>query len=327
MIWKPKEKELTQEEAIALAKKDLAPFWLGSSPLLAPVEENGIIQVVPLDVVFTDSAWVLVFCDPFDLHGTNTLQFLSEWAHRYEPHKLSFLIVWRGSIRPTYPLRGTDFLTKKPIRGLAAMLDATGTLSKAFKAEQGVKAVLFVKGVVQQELETSHPTVEWYSGLETHLQNYLRSVEQGLPLHRPFKPSAALRQDKIKIDLNPESVRDDKFELEGPHKVENIGVAVSALGFKFRAKSRYDSVAIVAKSHSTKGQASKIIVEVDQVPAFDTFADRDLHFDEGGLPTVMVQELGVYHILKGLGSKEHWVSLSFSNPIAAPVEILRWLEA
>ena len=37
MVWKKKEKLLSPEEAIAQAKRELAPFWFNSEPLLAAV--------------------------------------------------------------------------------------------------------------------------------------------------------------------------------------------------------------------------------------------------------------------------------------------------
>ena len=48
MVWKPREKELTAEEAIEQAAKELAPFWYGCSPLLAGILEDGIFLTLPL---------------------------------------------------------------------------------------------------------------------------------------------------------------------------------------------------------------------------------------------------------------------------------------
>ena len=42
MAWKRKEKKLTPDEAIALAKKELAPFWIGSEPLFAAIKNVGV---------------------------------------------------------------------------------------------------------------------------------------------------------------------------------------------------------------------------------------------------------------------------------------------
>ena len=57
MAWKPKEKQLTPEEAIAQARKELAPYWLNSEPLLAAVRgDDQKITVHPLAKDFESKA-------------------------------------------------------------------------------------------------------------------------------------------------------------------------------------------------------------------------------------------------------------------------------
>ncbi len=62
--WKKKEKALTPEEAIAAAKRELAPFWYNSEPLLAAVRTEAGASVLPLNSNFVQKSWAYVFVDP-----------------------------------------------------------------------------------------------------------------------------------------------------------------------------------------------------------------------------------------------------------------------
>src|SRR5581483_9150852 len=95
MVWKPKEKELTPEEAVAAAKKELAPFWHGSPPLLAGVLSPQGVTAHPLDPAFGAKSWLLFFLDPTDAAGESAFSYARELHRRYHQHNVGCLLVFR----------------------------------------------------------------------------------------------------------------------------------------------------------------------------------------------------------------------------------------
>ena len=99
MAWKPKEKPLTHEEAIAVARAELAPFWMGSEPLIAAIRaREGKASVHPLDKDFERRSWALIFVDLMNYKGEGVLRYAREWARRYAAHNLGVLLVVRPSL-------------------------------------------------------------------------------------------------------------------------------------------------------------------------------------------------------------------------------------
>jgi hypothetical protein len=83
MVWKPKEKELTLEEALSLAKKELAPFWIGSPPLLAAFKTKHHTALYPIHPTFNESSWAIFFINPTCFSGKTTTLFAREMYRRY----------------------------------------------------------------------------------------------------------------------------------------------------------------------------------------------------------------------------------------------------
>src|SRR6185437_7718455 len=96
MGWKKKEKPLTPEEAIVQAKKELAPFWFGSEPLLAAIRTESGASVFPLNPNFVKTPWLFSFVDPTEYAGERAIVVTREWHHRYSPHQMGFILVFRA---------------------------------------------------------------------------------------------------------------------------------------------------------------------------------------------------------------------------------------
>src|SRR5690606_27299132 len=103
MSWKKKEKELSEQEAIDLAKKELSPFWFGTSPQIAGVKINDQYSVLPLDPEFNEKSWVVFLLDPTTFSGESALELAKVWQQRYLSNQLHTLII----MTPTY-----EFLTQ-----------------------------------------------------------------------------------------------------------------------------------------------------------------------------------------------------------------------
>src|SRR4051812_43129684 len=92
-MWKSKEKEISVEEATALAKQELAPFWFGSSPLLVGVFIDEKYIAVPLEESFNKKPWLLFFIDMTDFSSETLLLYSQEWHRRYHQNNLGVLMI------------------------------------------------------------------------------------------------------------------------------------------------------------------------------------------------------------------------------------------
>ena len=124
--WKKKERPLTPEEAIAGAKRDLAPFWYNSEPLLAAVRTEAGASVLPLNSNFVQKAWTYVFVDPTEFAGERALQTAREWHRRYSSHGMGFLIVFRAPL--PFAKGAADYLKQFQIQS-PGMFDLDGRCS------------------------------------------------------------------------------------------------------------------------------------------------------------------------------------------------------
>ena len=66
MIWKPKEKALTKEEAVRFASEKNKQYWYNSDPLFYGIKNESNYFIYPLKEWFNDSAWLFYF---FDIYG------------------------------------------------------------------------------------------------------------------------------------------------------------------------------------------------------------------------------------------------------------------
>jgi hypothetical protein len=188
MIWKPKEKELTLDEALALAKKELTPFWLGSPPLIAGIEWNGTFQVVPIDSEFNKKSWMIFLIDPTDFEGENAMLHAKEWHRRYALNRLGFILV----LVPSYNyLRKIDAIQKLLDRqqiNFPVVLDTQGELAHGFRSPRLPKILLFHQGKSVSEMDAqSEPFFE----IETKVQIFLRSLDPGLALFPVYRSASS----------------------------------------------------------------------------------------------------------------------------------------
>src|SRR5690349_8284099 len=110
MVWKPKEKELSRDEAIELARKELAPHWVGGPPLLAAVRAGNQATVVPLDPGFHKQAWLIYFIDLTDYHRTRVLEHIQKFQHRYGDFTLRTLMIAKGTFPHVWAQRIPEFI-------------------------------------------------------------------------------------------------------------------------------------------------------------------------------------------------------------------------
>lgn len=183
MIWKPKEKELTPEEAIHLAKEELRPLWFNSEPRIAGIRTEGKSVLLPLDSEFSKNPWVIIVIDPADFSGERALIYAAEWYQRYRVLQLGVLVILQARYvfsKSSESIR--EFIDRRQPQFPVA-LDSEGILSEAFCVSKLPKFLLLQGNRIVSECEGG----AGLDDLENQIQMILRMNDPGLPLLPIFK--------------------------------------------------------------------------------------------------------------------------------------------
>jgi hypothetical protein len=190
MVWKPKEKELTKEEAIALAKSELSQYWLNSTPLFTATEVDGQASLFPLDRVFEKKSWLIAILDPTCYRARVLIDFFKVWSERYVGYDVGFSLV----LAPKYP-----FIKEQAFLGAISELvgshasvsaDHDGLIMKAVGMENEPKVIMFSESKKMVEATG----LEDIAQIESKVQSFLRKkdpVSSPRPLGISFQSEGA----------------------------------------------------------------------------------------------------------------------------------------
>lgn len=343
MAWKPKEKPLTLEEATELAKKDLAPFWFGSEPLLAAITTEKRTVVYPLNPKFSSTPWILIFVDPTDFSTESALELAREWNHRYSRYDLNILLCfhlpYQALCRPEFIAQ----LLKKDPLPFISMLDAKGLVFSAFGAKELPKALLLNQGQVTFE---QHGLAKM-TLLEASLQSFLRKTDPGLSLPPPLAEPLSKKQDLARIHFadpklypapgfkpGPNGVLIGKFgKSSSSQKAEK---SVQIIGTWIKAGERIITsdpnamitlispaitVAIMAQATLANDNSAEIEVEINGNPPYEEILAQDLFLAEDGRAIAPVHDPRPYQLLANLPSQEREITLRFPSADQCAVEL------
>ncbi|MBY0470002.1 hypothetical protein K2X30_02465 [bacterium] len=344
MAWKPKDKQLTEEEAINLAKVELSKYWHGTSPLLSAVpDEFGSASIFPLDKTFFDHTWIIFFINPTDFSGETTLHYAREIYRRYQSKKVNLLLV----IRPQYPFYlerpiVENFLRKMQIP-FYAVVDVDNLLAKSFKISE-YPTVIYHDG---KQIVYRGDGITWIENGELILQKYLRQTDPGLPLLNPFSPGSVCHKDVYTMEFGygkGVTFPSPGFHEEGgflkadfPAFTRQDMMAVGALQISgkwiqdehkiithdpnavmaFRTPTSYFSV--VAQCPIIVTDPMKISIESNNKPVPDLFGGEDFRYDDNGLSYISIFGPRLYYGLIKLPGKERQLTLRFPSADTAPV--------
>lgn len=346
MSWKPKKKEITPEEAIAQAKKDLAPFWHGSSPLLAGVRQGEKYTVHPLDPSFHEKSWMLFFIDPTDQAGELTTLLAREWNRRYQQLGLESLIV----LSPYYPaFKNPDSMElwiRKYQLHCPIVVDHDGTLSGAFVGSDPLPKVVVLS---KKQVALSASGVEGLLSAEKEIQKSLRSEDPGLPLLPVFVPPKQPPLDRARFDLGrgkgrrfpqpgfsepnptfgagafteprPPKLAADQVYLKGKWIQDTDCIATQDPEAELAFLCAEPSISIVAKTLSRIQDLAKITVDVNGQPVASSHAGADLSFENEAGGALWVDGIRLYHLLDGLPLQYREVTLRFPQADRVAVAI------
>ncbi len=322
MVWKKKEKELSQEEAIELAKKEFAEQWLGSEPLFAALP-----HIIPIDPGFKKGLWLLVSVDPFTPVAIPALQIAAQWLSRYTEFGLNLVSCTR-SRRPDILYRDqiATLLEDAGLKGKIGWIDLGSKSSQAFSIpESALDSAVFwllIDGKVHRQYITPIDLKE----IEVELQFLIRRKDPGVPFRPVAKtegetsaPNRSILQKSID---DPIFTRDGSWEpTAGSFKTVD---GKCALEFD----SKWDSFALVMEvSRRDINNVSRVVIESDDMPLFDQYSGEEIDADIEDASTLSVRKLKMYRAAKKLPADKRKIRIKFIDGGRVPVtvhQILLW---
>lgn len=311
-----KERPLTPEEAIAAAKRDLAPFWYNSEPLLAAVRTEAGASVLPLNSNFVQKAWTYVFVDPTEFAGERALQTAREWHRRYSSHGMGFLIVFRAPL--PFAKGAADYLKQFQIQS-PGMFDLDALFSTAFGISSW-PAVVVQYGATEVARGSG---ANWTNGVEEKIQVFQRQSDPGLASFLPFETSHPIvgssRSDFGSLKGKPIASMKDVITLAGDWKEAEDCIWTNDPKATATIKCGSQIFALIAQA--TKPGVPKIHMEPLDGTMLQEWACEGTTIDENGVAVLRIQGFGLYYALKGLPTNRRSFRLSFPDADGIPIQI------
>ena len=317
MTWKKEEQEITHQEALALTRAELAPYWAGSDPLLIGLEQNGVNQVFPLDGDFVKQLWLIVIVDPVTFWGYSILELIREWETRYRGLSLKFLVIYSARYRFQKSSEAARKWFEEIPTNMIRCFDSEARLSAAFGASDFPKALLFRNG--EKIFECSGPDL--IPRVDFQIHQALRIGDPGLPLRPVLQGIDGLYFDSKVIDLNSKSLPPLGVELTGSWESDQEKVWTKDGDATLSFTSPASEVAILAFATETAESVPYLGIELNGLPPFDSARGKHLRVSENADLIVPLNDCRLYSILTELPKGERRVTVRFKNLKTSSVEI------
>jgi hypothetical protein len=350
MGWKPQEKELSQQEAVELAQRELAPYWFGIEPQLISIKQGAQSSLFPLDKQFIKQSWLLFFVDWTDFSRDAAFVYAREWYRRFHTHHFSILMIYL----PHYQFIIQDLsdlrkLREEKMEAFPWVIDFEKGISGALGIQELPSVVLLDHG----KRFFVNSGRNWLKNRELEIQSFLRGTDPGLPLSPIFLPPTAIVEDVLRVELGarPQAGSPAKWvggQFAARSSTESVGQfhgvrpKVMASGdvflsgnwvqdaekitnsdgggmIGFRSPSPY--VSIVAQAGPPGKRSAKVVVEINGSHAHKTIAGENVTFDDLGESSVSVSKPNLYHCLVRLPEGEREITLRFPDSSNQPVSI------
>jgi hypothetical protein len=326
-----REKPLTPQEAIDLAKKELFPFWFGSEPLLAAVQTGETAQAFPLDSSFALRPWLLLFLDPTDLTAVDAFTFARFCAQRYEAQRLGVITFLRAQysfLNADWIRKWTNSFTGQFSNSFIAALDKGGAMARSFQVQRYPALLLMNQGHVAFNRQEN-----WFESAEIEIQRFYRAADPGLPLFPPLRVDEPLTANVGSLEfskLDPRAcVLSGKWMQEGdamvtydPQATVEFTAPASKLGIVAQAVRKMDLQATAEITVELNNEYGKAVV-----PAQDLHVDSRTHESVGVdhrekcRATLVVGDARIYSLFKNLPVTHREVRLRFPEAASTGVAL------
>jgi hypothetical protein len=331
MAWKPKEKELTLEEAVELARKELASDWHGSPPLLAAVPGPagpggaGTVNAHPLEPAFAGRSWLMFFLDPLDFDGQIALDLARDFQKRYAGGDegagpglalLCFLqLRYRFQREPGW----LEQLARAEHLSFPLVHDRGGLLARAFSVPAFPRLLLLDRGKTLFETQV----LEHRDRTENEIQRFLRSRDPGLPLPRPVKQSPARPRSAAvaALELGAAASPAPGYFMRGRWQKDEDSLNTADPSAELSFSATGPAIGLIARTESRIREPARIVVEIDGTPLLERERGADVVFDDEGASSCGAIEPRLYALTRGLANARRKVTLRFPEADRVPVRV------
>ena len=299
MVWKPKERELTREEAIEAARKLFAPNWYHSAPLFMAGPSTEGTRIFPLDEVFSRGRWLIALLDPFSPSGVIALRHLKALHARHSPHELGTIVVCRSPhdfARERLVME--SLLERKGIR-FPVCLDGDGTLHAGFGATDLSKNHFRIYD--KEVCVHARDEVGISSSVELDAQHFLREKDSGLALRPVLETHGVRLIREQKIDLSKVFDGPSSFvrSIGESWRLENGRRLACGADCALELESPLVELHLLAGIAARAGALQRIRVSVDGAPVFSEMRGESLNEEDDGQTSASVRHAHVVQLLLG----------------------------
>lgn len=326
MVWKPKEKELTKEEAIALAKQELTPYWSNRTPFLAATTTDDGSSLYGLDPIFEKQDWTIFFIDPMTTGVEKQLIYFSELQKRYSEYDIGFLVMLLNKFNFIKKEFFIQNLCEKYRIEYPLVVDHDGGMQKAL----GLIEFPVVYFFQNSKLIWSISGEEIFENLEDRLQKLLRKKDPGLPLSPLFVFEQSMPKQIAFYDFGKKGgdiwakkrsdVSSKKIFLSGKWSQDDEKIFTSDPKAQLIIQTQGVGASLIVESLSSERVLpAQVIVELNGAPVLEIFSGEDLESTDGAASVLKVMDGGMYQILSGLTGENQEITLSFDEANLHPV--------
>lgn len=315
MVWKPKEKELTLEETITLAKQELSPYWFGHSPMIAGTNNGGVYSIFQLDKEFSEHTWIVFVVDITSFESSESLKFSRLLLTRYGRFGVKCLFI----VNPTY-----DFLTDPHSVRLfyeakdvdfPVVVDHQKFLAHALNVKTPPGVSVFKKGRL-----THQYFGDWTKKIEQTIHDTLRAGDPGLALLPIHVPNEKPLMDKHRMELG-KGLGFKPISIHGKWQQDAQSIVSRDPDASIQFKINGRGLGLVARSVANSGLYGKVMIELNEEIPPDQLGGEDLVHDEAGIPCLKVREGRLYHALSQMDPGDSLIRLSFPEAKTTPIAL------
>jgi hypothetical protein len=323
MVWKPKERELTEEEAIEEAIKELRPLWHHSEPLFAVVFEGegqddrpmGEPRLFPLEKNFRARRWLLFFYDPTRFSDRAVHSHLRELIKRYAQQAITPILVLPGHFRFLREnLSIQHVLRSLKIEGIVVS-DVEGRIARAFGIQASPAFALVDRGATPLLSQG----IRELSRFEGQLQTFLRGIEPGVSFFPTIQTEGVLRDERLSAEFASGNLGGLRFSHDPGPLVEGAFVISNPL-FSASLLIPGPELGLILEPASSDAVAH-VVIESGGMPIYDSYYGEELRMDDEGRTGFVVNEPKLYRATKGLPDRFRNISIRFPGADKMPV---RW---
>lgn len=325
---KKKQIILTQEELVQLAKKEHAPFWVYTSPVVAAVGDATAGSLFPLDPKFNEKTWLFIRMDLTDPASSKLFEIALEWHKRYSLFPYSTLVIVHPRFEYYLRAKTVEEVLDHYSSRIPTMIDHDLSFARLTGAKFSSHISIVQKASIVQSISLEKINLQNVQAVERELQKSLRLTDPGLSLPLVYEPEDPLffRTPFSSVDITEvEKVKAMGLNLVGKWEISGQKIATqdstASLTFNIPKSSSPLSMLVCAEPTDPKSLGASFIAEVNGTAPSDTMLGAECRYDEVQNAICAFKQAGSFFVLKNLQSGRHdtvtlKVPLAGNKPIA-----------